>query len=122
IKVLHAHLTSEAGTKHRLLHEARLAARVEHQGVVRIYGIHEADGVLSLEMQFVEGVPLHHVLATRSVSRVQAAELLGQMLSALAACHGHDVVHSDLKPGNLLVTPEGQVLLTDFGISRAVYC
>jgi ELWxxDGT repeat protein len=121
LKVLHPHLTAEQVHKDRLLREARLAARVEHPGVVRVYGIHEHEGGLALEMQFVVGTPLHRLLQTRSLSPVQAADLLRQVLEALVACHAQGVIHCDLKPGNLLITPEGKVLLTDFGISRALY-
>jgi ELWxxDGT repeat protein len=121
LKVLHPHLTVEQIHKDRLLREARLAARVEHPGVVRVYGIHEHEGGLALEMQFVVGTPLHRLLQTRSLSPVQAADLMRQVLEALTACHAQGVIHCDLKPGNLLITPEGTVLLTDFGISRALY-
>jgi ELWxxDGT repeat protein len=121
LKMLHPHLTVEQLHKDRLLREARLAARVEHPGVVRVYSIHEHEGGLALEMQFVVGTPLHRLLQTRPLSPVQAADLLRQVLEALAACHAQGVIHCDLKPGNLLITQEGTVLLTDFGISRALY-
>lgn len=121
LKVLHPHLTAEAGNRDRLLREARLAARIEHPGVVRIYGIHEYEGALALEMQYVEGTPLNRLLAARPVSPAQAADLLRQVLEALAACHAQGVIHGDLKPGNLLVTADGKVLLTDFGISKAFH-
>ncbi len=121
LKVLHPHLTLEPGHKHRLLREARLAARLEHPGIVRVYGIHEHEGGLALEMQFVVGTPLHQLLQTRALTVMQAADLLRQVLESLAACHAQAIIHCDLKPRNLLVTPEGQVLLTDFGISRALY-
>lgn len=121
LKMLHPHLTVEQVHKDRLLREARLAARVEHPGVVRVYSIHEHEGGLALEMQFVVGTPLHRLLQTRPLSPAQAADLLRQVLEALAACHAQGVIHCDLKPGNLLITQEGTVLLTDFGISRALY-
>lgn len=120
LKVLHPHLSAGADNKRRLLREARLAARLEHPGVVRVYGIHELEGGLALEMQYVVGTPLQHLLAGQPLSPVQAADLLEQVLETLAACHAERIVHSDLKPGNLLVTPEGKVLLTDFGIARAM--
>lgn len=121
LKFLHVHLTQDGDVRSRLLREARLAARVEHEGVVRIYNIHEVDGGLCLEMQFVDGVPLNQLLATRPLSPAHAVELLRQVLEALIACHGCKVVHADLKPGNLLVNREGKVLIADFGISRAIY-
>lgn len=119
LKMLHPHLTMEESNKSRLLREARLAARLEHQSVVRVYGVHEHEGGLALEMQFVEGTPLNRLLEMRTLTPVQAADLLRQTLDALAVCHAQGIVHSDLKPGNLIITAEGKVMLTDFGIARA---
>jgi ELWxxDGT repeat protein len=121
LKALHPHLTLAAQTRDLLLKEARLAARVEHEGVVRIYTIHEAEDGLCLEMQFVEGIPLSQLLVGGRLTPAHAVDLLRQILEALAACHQQKVVHCDLKPGNLLVTEDGKVLLADFGISRAVF-
>jgi ELWxxDGT repeat protein len=120
LKVLHAHLTAEPSHRDRLLQEARLAARVEHPNVVRIYAVHDSGDSLAIEMEYIEGTPLHLLLAGRQVTPGQAAELLRQVLEALAACHERGVVHGDLKPANLMVTWEGRVILTDFGIARAV--
>lgn len=121
LKVVHPHLTLQAGIRDRLLTEARLAARVEHENVVRIYSVHEVDGGLCLEMQYVDGVPLTGLLSGQPLSLCHAIDLMRQVLQALAACHDRNVIHGDLKPSNLLVTPDGRVMLADFGIARAVY-
>ncbi len=120
IKLLHAHLTSDANYHARMLREARLAARVEHPNVVHIYNVHDQDGVLAIEMQYINGTPLQLLIQERSLTPEHAAELMAQVLDALDACHQQGVVHGDLKPANLMVTAEGRVLLTDFGIARAV--
>lgn len=121
LKVLHPHLMIQEETRGRLLKEARLAARIEHENVVRIYNVHELDGGLCLEMQYVDGVSLSHLITDIPMSPPRAVDLLHQVLDALAACHAQNVIHADLKPGNLLITQEGRVLLADFGISRAAY-
>lgn len=121
LKMLHPHVTVQAEMRDRLLKEARLAARVEHENVVRIYNVHEVDSGLCLEMQYVDGVPVSQLIAGQPLSLPRALDLLQQALEALAACHKKDVVHADLKPANLLVTREGKVLLADFGIARAVF-
>ena len=120
VKFLHPHLTSSEGNAARMEREARNAARVEHPNVVRVYGMETVDGQLVIEMQFIEGAPLHTILAAGKLSVGMAANLLRQFLEALDACHGHGVIHCDLKPGNLLVTPQGHLYLTDFGISQSV--
>lgn len=117
LKELHAHLVAPEETHNGLIREARTAARVEHENVVRIYNIHDLDGGLYLEMEFVDGVPLSHLLEGRRLSPTHAADVLSQTLNALAACHAKGVVHGDLKPSNLLITPDGAVKLTDFGIA-----
>jgi len=121
LKALHPHLTNTPETRDRLLREARLAARVEHENVVRIYAIHEDEDGLCLEMQFIEGTPLSKLLKGHPLTPSQASDLLRQVLEALVACHAKNVIHGDLKPGNLLVTEEGRVMLADFGIARAIY-
>lgn len=120
LKFLHAQFTEGAENTARLEREARNAARVEHPNVVRVYGMETVDGQLVIEMQFIEGAPLHTILAAGKLAPNLAADLLRQFLEALAACHSHGVIHCDLKPGNLLVTPEGHLYLTDFGISHSV--
>lgn len=120
LKVLHAHLTADPAHRDRLLQEARMAARVEHPNVVRIYAVHAEEEGLAVEMEFVDGTPLHGLLGGRQMSPTQAADLMRQVLEALGACHEKGVVHGDLKPSNLMVTASGRVLLTDFGIARAI--
>ncbi len=120
LKVLHGHLTSDPHHRERLLREARLAARVEHPNVVRMYSVREEGDSLALEMEFIDGTPLHTLIHGQKLSTVQAADLLRQALDALAACHARGVLHGDLKPANLMVTREGRVVLTDFGIARAM--
>lgn len=120
VKFLSARFTADAESLARVEREARNAARVEHPNVVRVYGMTSIDGQLVIEMQYIEGAPLHTILAAGKLAPAVAAELLRQFLEALEACHGHGVIHCDLKPGNLLVTPQGHLYLTDFGISQSI--
>lgn len=121
VKFLNARFTADAKSLARVEREARNAARVEHPNVVRVYGLSRLDDQLVIEMQFIDGAPLNSILAAGRLSPSVAAELLRQFLEALAACHEHGIVHCDLKPGNLLVTPRGHLYLTDFGISQSLY-
>ncbi|MBL7647686.1 MAG: protein kinase [Candidatus Hydrogenedentes bacterium] len=120
VKYLNPRFTADAESLARVEREARNAARVEHPNVVRVYGMTSVEGQLVIEMQYIEGAPLHTILAAGKLAPAVAADLLRQFLEALEACHGHGVIHCDLKPGNLLVTPQGQLYLTDFGISQSI--
>lgn len=120
VKMLHPYLFTDKAVGERLLQEARIAARIEHPNVVRVYRVEMVDGRLAIEMQYIEGGALPQVLTMGVLPGPQAADLLGQILAALVACHAQSVIHCDLKPGNLLVSLEGQVFLTDFGIAHAL--
>lgn len=121
LKVLHPQLTQNVEAVEVLRREARLAARIEHPRVVRIYGICQEDGLLGIEMQYVDGQSLRQLLSSGPITPHQASDLFCQVLDALGACHAQGVVHCDLKPANLLITREGQVYLSDFGISRGLF-
>lgn len=101
--------------------EARMAARLSHPHVVSVYDLAVEDDLTWLVMEYVEGTNLAElVTANGSLSVDQAVPILAQTADALAAAHAVGVVHRDVKPSNILVTPEGQVKLTDFGIARGV--
>lgn len=100
--------------------EARLAARLSHPHVVAVYDLVEQDGQQYLVMEHVDGTNLSGYLrAEGPLSPDRAAQLLGQAAEALAAAHEAGIVHRDVKPSNMLVTSDGQVKLSDFGIARA---
>lgn len=100
--------------------EARLAARLSHPHVVAVYDLVEEEGQQYLVMEYVEGTNLSGLLRARGPLLPDAAgALLGQAADALAAAHAAGIVHRDVKPSNMLVTDDGQLKLSDFGIARA---
>ncbi len=111
---------SEAATpavRARLKREARALAGVEHPGVVRLYGTGEHEGMPWVAWAHVRGADFRRILAERSLLPFDVAVRHAvQMADALAAAHEVGVVHRSIKPSNVLLTPDGRVVLVDFGI------
>ncbi|MGH3827594.1 MAG: protein kinase domain-containing protein [Pseudonocardiaceae bacterium] len=128
IKVLKPELSGDAEFRHRFHTEARMAASLNHPGIAAVHdygeeaGDHLDDHVGAyLVMELVAGEPLDAILMRqRRLSAERTLDILRQAGDALAAAHERALVHRDVKPGNILITPEGRVKLTDFGIARAV--
>jgi serine/threonine protein kinase len=120
IKVLAPHLTWEPRFVDRFLAEARTVAKLSHRNIVAIYDVDHQDGTYYLIMELVEGKPLSDIIAREGpMSPERAANILGQVAAALDCAHQQQIIHRDIKPGNILVTGSGQAKLTDFGIARA---
>ncbi|GAB3773121.1 serine/threonine protein kinase [Nocardioides ginsengisegetis] len=100
--------------------EARLAARLNHPHVVAVFDLVNDEDQQWLVMEYVEGVTLAELVRRDgALTPEQASPLIAQAADALAAAHEAGIVHRDVKPSNILVTPQGQVKLSDFGIARA---
>ena len=123
LKILTPDLTGDEDFRQRFQRESRLAARLEDEGVVPIYGAGEADGRLYIAMRLVRGPDLHRLVAdTGPLSLARTAAVTAAVAGALDAAHANRIIHRDVKPANILVEPTAgreRVFLTDFGISRA---
>lgn len=126
VKVLKAEFSSDPEFIERFRAEARTVAMLNHPGIASVYdyGETELDGegrTAYLVMEMINGEPLNTVLKrTGSLSLRHALDMLEQTGRALQVAHNAGLVHRDVKPGNILITPTGQVKLTDFGIAKAV--
>lgn len=116
VKYIAEALLDRPGFAGRFLREARLLARVRHPGVVAVFDAGEEDGVPFLVMELVAGSPLG---ARLPLPLPEALRVVIAAAEALQAAHEAGVVHRDVKPDNLLCTPEGRVVLIDFGIATA---
>jgi membrane-anchored mycosin MYCP len=104
----------------RVLREARAAGRLSDPGVVTVYDVLRDDGDAYIVMELIEAPPLSDLVARTGPLPQDAVVQLGkQLLSALDAAHAAGVVHRDVKPSNIMVLPNGQVKLTDFGIAQS---
>src|SRR4051812_6757036 len=118
LKVLAPELSRDDDFRGRFLRESRMAAALEHPGVVTVYDAGEVDGSLYLAMRLVPGEDLAAVLRARGTLDADSAlSLLGQVGEALDTAHAAGLVHRDVKPGNILVEGD-QAFLTDFGLTK----
>jgi beta-lactam-binding protein with PASTA domain/tRNA A-37 threonylcarbamoyl transferase component Bud32 len=121
LKVLFPELSVDRAFVERFRREAQAAAKLSHPNIVPVFDWGEDAGSYFIVMEFVDGRALSAVLRESGpLDPTRAAEIAVLVAAALASAHRHGVVHRDIKPGNVLITEDGQVKVTDFGIARAV--
>src|SRR5215467_10663723 len=122
VKLLRPDAAGDPEARARFQAEARHASRLSHPGVAQVYDYGE-DGSRDLPflvMELVDGPSLAEVLAARPLDPGPTMDLIAQVGDGLHAAHSAGLVHRDIKPANLLITGDGQVKITDFGIASAV--
>ena len=119
IKILKQEYMGDPGFLERFRTEARHAAMVNHEGIANVYDYGEDGGSAYLVMELVPGDSLARILEVeKSLSDERVLDIIAQTSRALYEAHQAGLVHRDVKPGNLLITPDGHVKITDFGIAR----
>ncbi|HEX6813838.1 MAG TPA: serine/threonine-protein kinase [Planctomycetota bacterium] len=113
-------LQAAASVRERFAREARLTARVQHPGVVRVLDADVAGDRPWLVLEYVDGQTLRHRLAQGPLPVVEAARIAASTADVLAAAHEHGVLHRDIKPDNVMLSRDGTVRVLDFGIARAM--
>jgi len=120
IKVLHRSLAGDQAFVDRFRREARAAAGLSHPNVVAVYDWGAVDGVYYMVMEYVRGRASRELLNQYGkLEPAQAAEMIRQTLLALGHAHQQGLVHRDIKPENIMITTDGVVKVTDFGLARA---
>ena len=125
IKVIHPFLADEADFLSRFEREAKVVATLRHPNIVQVYDFDAEGGLYYMVMEFIDGSTLKTLLETMQargapISLDDAVRIILSIGSALKYAHSRNMVHRDVKPGNVMITSEGHVILTDFGIAKII--
>jgi len=118
LKFLAPHLLADEQQRKRFIHEAQAAAGLTHPHICTIYEVHEADGHTFMVMEYIEGESLKQRIESGPMEIAEALEIAIQVGSGLWKAHGQGIVHRDVKPGNVLLTGEGDAKIVDFGLAK----
>src|SRR5687767_10221925 len=118
IKVIPPELSAKEANLKRFEREARLASSLDHPNICTIYDLDEVDGVHFIAMQHVEGRNVRQLVAGRPLELKTTLLIALQVADALAVAHNRGIIHRDIKSGNVMVTPSGQVKVLDFGLAK----
>lgn len=118
IKILPPELTVKTANFKRFEREAQLCSQLDHPNICTIYDFHEANGVFYIAMQYVEGKNVRQLVSGRPLELKSALSIAIQVTDALAYAHSKSIIHRDIKAGNVMVTPGGQVKILDFGLAK----
>jgi eukaryotic-like serine/threonine-protein kinase len=118
VKVLPASFASDPERRARFEQEARAASALNHPNIITVLDIGDADGVLFIAMEYVEGKTLRELLAAAALPSRKVLEIAEQMADGLAKAHSAGILHRDLKPDNVMVSKDGFVKILDFGLAK----
>ncbi len=118
LKFLPPHLSADPEARRRFVHEAKAAASLDHSGICTVHEVGEADGQSYIAMALLEGQTLRDRIAAGPLPIPEALEVAAQVAEALHEAHGKGIVHRDVKPANIMLTPRGQAKVMDFGLAQ----
>ncbi|NYE58247.1 protein kinase domain-containing protein [Carboxydothermus ferrireducens] len=120
IKILRPEFTSDEEFVERFKREAKALASLSHPNIVNIYDVGQEDNTYFLVMEYVEGKNLKEIIREKNLGLRESVRIVLQVALALGHAHQHGILHRDVKPQNIIITPEGIAKLTDFGIAGNV--
>jgi len=119
LKVLPPNIRCSDKIIRRFLREAESVARLDHPNIVKIFGIGHKNSVYYYAMELIEGRPLEDLLKEGALLPFRkVAQLIIQACEAIHFAHSHQIIHRDIKPGNIIINDKGEVIITDFGLAR----
>ncbi|MEK6324041.1 MAG: protein kinase [Acidobacteriota bacterium] len=120
IKLLPPESMADERAKRRLIREAQSAAMLDHPNICSIYEVGEEGDHSFIVMQYVKGETLAARIQRKPMDFQEALDVAAQVADALAEAHSHGIIHRDIKPQNIMITPRGQVKVMDFGLAKAI--
>ena len=120
LKFLSAEFFEDNWGKRQLIKEAQAVAMLDHPNICAVYDFEEIDDHSFIVMQYIEGQTLADLIRRKQLKPEQFVPLAQQIANALADAHAHGIIHRDIKPKNIMVTPSGQVKVLDFGLAKTM--
>lgn len=120
VKVLPPELTAKTANFRRFEREAQLCSQLDHPNICTIYGFNDYDGIYYIAMQWVDGKNIRQLVNGRPLELKSALSIAIQVTDALAYAHSKNIIHRDIKAGNVMVTDAGQVKILDFGLAKLI--
>jgi len=120
LKFLSPEFVGDKWAKRQLIKEAQAVAALDHSNICSIHGIEEIGEHNFIVMHYIEGDTLADLIRDRSLPADEVLQLAHQIISAIAEAHAHGIIHRDIKPKNIMVTPGGTVKVLDFGLAKTI--
>lgn len=120
LKFLSAAFSNDAWAKRQLVHEAKAVAMLDHKNICPVYGYEEIDDHRFIVMQYVDGVSLAELISSRQFEPKSLPVFALEIAEAIAEAHAHGIIHRDIKPGNIMIAPDGHLKVLDFGLAKFI--
>jgi serine/threonine protein kinase len=121
LKFLSSDFISDSWAKRQLIKEAQAVAMLDHPNICAVYGFEEIGEHSFIVMQYIEGQTLADLIQHQELTSSQIVTLALQIVGALGSAHAHGIIHRDIKPKNIMVTPANQVKVLDFGLAKTTH-